>query len=223
MIWEGRTLLSFQHPGNHTRAGTAHVTFLRWEKEVTGMKLEKEVLAAFLWQGEGVEHGGMAQTPPTLGYMVVTWVLKGGGHRREARELLARLGMGTREMILKQMEPTFVLCRNRKREMSWHASFWAFTGSEECVLPPSGTAACPSANSDATSPVLCVYKQLFPSSHPQITTLCYHFHLWNTTLVVGHLESFLQLVKSAMLINNTVIKMKTMNPLFNILRRRITP
>lgn len=192
----------------------------RGDRDETG---KREVLAAFWRQEEGVEPGGMAQTPPTLLYMVVTWVLKRGWHRREARELLARLGMRTREMILKQMEPTFVLCRNRKWEMSWHANFWAFTRSEECVLPPSVTAACPSANSDATSPILCVYKQLFPSSHPQITTLRYHFHLWNTTLVVGHLESFLQLLKSAMLINNTVIKMKTMNPLFNLLRRIITP
>ena len=157
-MWEGQTLLSFQYLSNHTRAGTAHITFLRWEKEVTGMKLEK---ARFWLLFDGKEKAwsveGWLKLPPTLVYMVVTWMLKTAWDRHEARKLLPRLDMGTTfKMILKQMAPTFVLCRNRKRKMSWHASFWAFTGSEECVLPASVTAACLSATSDATSPVLCV-------------------------------------------------------------------
>ena len=65
-----------------------------------------------------MERGGMAQTPPTLVYMVVTWMLKRAWDRHEARKLLTILDMGTRfKMILKQMAPTFVLCRNRKWKM----------------------------------------------------------------------------------------------------------
>ena len=74
--------------------------------------------------------------------MVVTWVLKRGWHRREARELLARLGMRTREMILKQMEPTFVLCRNRKcRLQTLLASVLAVKGSTRMagLRSPAGT------------------------------------------------------------------------------------
>lgn len=209
-----KILLSFKYLWNHTRAETDNTTFIRckrmWQRQkIDRERTSKRVVLAFLTAGRTCGVQTLPTTPLYSGHV--------GAGRSLARSVSQTPGHENWKAPSPNADGSFYSQQEGKEGNEIATLHWS-------PLPPllqvgrtclTHRCHCWLSLSVLIRLAHSLGVRTFPPLHPRTVTWCYHFHCWKPNLLVAYLNQFFQLLKSDILINNGVVKMKNIYVYFN--------